>query len=374
MNYEEAFTYLRKYKATEYGEQIQRIIRELTEEQAIECASLLKENNITNEYIVYIIVNACLNELSTDRILMSKDTKKEYQHLLDTKQDRTDIKETMELYGLKPADKKYYKSKFKDYNLPRQGWIINIAAENYDDYRKVVLTLIPELSKLEVAFKVLVPEYYQNRMMNVIKIYMNHNFNILKLSDKALNLILENINTQRDKYILGRLSATFENYFSNRIVDTTGELIELLPGNIPTFLMNVTPLDILNFHEKMLEKANEKKDIAVYIQEYMTGYECPKKKMYYHSYVIDDKDLEKIKNIPALAQNKDLNTVCDYIEYKNNTEEYHRVVVVYEDFNKEVLTEMIKNDIPYIKLEPIITEEISNDTQNSQNSQKKKKQ
>lgn len=365
MNYEEAFTYLRRYKTTEYGEQIQKIIRELTEEQAIECADLLKDNNITNEYIAYVIANACLNELSTDRLLMSKDTKKEYQHLLDTKQNRTDIKETMALYELKPADEKYYKSKFKDYNLPRQGWIINIAAENYDDYRKVVLTLIPELSKLEVAFKVLVPEYYQNRMMNVIKIYMNHNFNILKLSDKALNLILENINTQRDKYILGRLSATFENYFSNRIVDTTGELIELLPGNIPTFLMNVTPLDILNFHEKMLEKANEKKDIAVYIQEYMTGYECPKKKMFYHAYVIDDKDLEKIKNIPALAQNKDLNTVCDYIEYKNNTEEYHRVVVVYEDFNKEVLTEMIKNDIPYIKLEPIITEEISNDIQNS---------
>lgn len=355
-NYKNSYKFLNDLSETldkMYEDEIKKILRNLPEIMVIECAKIILEKKIMDQDDVYLIVKAAKEQLVVMRIVNSNNKLKTYEQLMQAKKDGTDIYELFDVFEMKPINK-YYKSVYNKNNLPRQGWILNISADGYDDYRRLLLTLIPELSKMNTCFRVLSPQYYENNLEDVLQIYFTSEFNFSNLSNKSKELLLENINTQKYRFIMGRISVIFQNFFSIKFIDTDGSISDSISEVYPSSLKNLTSFDILNYHETILEKYNQTKDITMYMQEYLTGFFGHVGKTYYHMYVIPKKSIEIIKNFPIMKENLDINAIYEFTEYKDNNKPYtYTALVVHKNFNEEIVREMIRNDVIYYEIEAL---------------------
>jgi hypothetical protein len=279
------------------------------------------------------------------------------------KTHRLDATTSSDEYQIEQINQKFYRAKYEKTNLPKQGWIINIAVKNYEDYRRLLLNIIPELHKMQACYKITSPKMYSGGLEDVISIYLTSEFNFRDFSIKVQSILLENVNTQKNRFLMGRISAIFQNFFSTRFIDSTGRIIDSIASVTNNMLKNMSPFDILNYHETILEKYNESKNIVTYMQEYITGFPILSKKenyIFYNMYVIDNNYIDIIKEFKIYKENIDVNAIYEFTEYKNNKTPYSFVcVVVHKDFNEEMIREMIRNSIPYYQIKPTTTEDLS---------------
>lgn len=355
-NYRNSYNFLRDLSETlseEYEMEIKKIIKDLPEIQVIECATAILNNKIIDQDDIYIIIKASEDDLPLNGIVEAKNKLEKYEKLIKEKEDGTDIYNLFIAFDMK-ENNKYFKSIYNKNNMPRQGWIFNISAKGYNDYRKLLLTLVPELANMKACFRVLSPEYYDNSLDDVIQIYFTSEFNFASLTNKAKEMLLDNINTQKYRFIMGRISVIFQNFFSTKFIDTDGSISSIISEVYPTSLRNLTSFDILNFHETILEKYNASKDITMYMQEYLTGFFGHVGKNYYYMYVISDEDVETVKEFSAVKDNEDINAIYEFTEYKNDKLPYtYKALIVHKNFNEEVVREMIRNNITYHQIEPL---------------------
>ena len=138
-NYKNSYKFLNDLSETldkMYEDEIKKILRNLPEIMVIECAKIILEKKIMDQDDVYLIVKAAKEQLVVMRIVNSNNKLKTYEQLMQAKKDGTDIYELFDVFEMEPINK-YYKSVYNKNNLPRQGWILNISADGYDDYRRL---------------------------------------------------------------------------------------------------------------------------------------------------------------------------------------------------------------------------------------------
>lgn len=334
----------------EIGEEIKKQLKQLPDEKVIECSYIINKYSINEPDYVYIIIMASIQDLKLKDIAMAEDKVQMYSELLTKKENKTDIYEMFERKKIIQTSKKYYSSEmFDKRNMPRQGWVINIAAKDYYDYRKVVLNVVPDLVKMKACFRVLSPKFYTGGIMNVITIYATDDFVFTDLTKKSQMLLLDDINANTNKYIFGRLSAIFQNFFGTRIIDASGIITDIAEGSLPSLPKGLEPMQILNYHQNIIKKYNNTENIVQYLQEFLVGIECRKDKIFYNVYLIESRNIEKIKELPIFKNNEDLNAICEFSP-KNDKEVYYVALVVHDMFDDEIIRTLIREEIPYKKL------------------------
>lgn len=350
------------------GPEIKKILKTLTDIQVIECCYYILAEQIINQNEVYILVNAAAKELDVKEIAEQKGTKgklAKYSELLEKKQTKKDVAEMFVNYRLLETPVYYASQNVSKVNMPRQGWIINISARGYEDYRRVVLAVVPELIEMKACFRVLKPNFCKDKTENIISIYTTCEFNFDSFSEKTQLMLLENVNKNTDKYIFGRLSAIFQNFFGSHIIDKSGNITNIVSGVVPNLPKEIHAMDILNYHESILQNYKKNKNLIQYFQEYLIGLHCFENKIFYNLYLIKNADVEKVLALPIMQETKDINAICrfkvDIREKEENEDEeedrakkdkrkvFFAALLVHNDYNDDVVRTLIKEEIKYEK-------------------------
>ena len=351
------------------GNEVKKLLKTLSSTQVKECADIIEKYEVYDQEDIYVLLSGSVEDLKLKDIAKAENKLDAYAELLRAKENKSDVYDMFKRKNLTRISKKYYRSEIVDKkNMPRQGWIINISAKGYYDYRKVVLNIVPDLVKMKACFKVVTPECYSGKIENVITIYSTGQFNFANFTKKSQLLLLDDINIQTNKYLFGRLSAIFQNFFGTRIIDASGFITDLAEGSIPNLPKHLEPMDILNYHEKILQKYKDSEDLVQYLQEFLIGISCHKEKIFYNVYLIESKNIEKVKQIPIFKDNEDINAICEF-KVVQPEKVYYVALIVHDIYDDEMVRTLIREEINYKKLK-----KTNEETSEEREERKKKEQ
>lgn len=241
--------------------------------------------------------------------------------------------------------------------IPIQGWKLHISADNIVDYYKVYLTLTEEINNgKNISLKFVNPDKFlseeeaqielstkgsiPNRFAKEVTVYLNPNFNILELSDKAKRLLNENIHRHptHDKYFGGRISGRYGQFCrfnQNSLLDGKGgNILDDRYGKCkPDFIKENTLEDILNINQKNQERFAKTGDYKAYIQSTLLGTEISNNDKYIFTEIIVDKNqrqnlIDKLGHSFCTAKGEQVPIF--YMDIDNKT-----VAVTHIDYEKD---------------------------------------
>lgn len=208
--------------------------------------------------------------------------------------------------------------------IAHQGWKFHVAADNKEDYARLCETLVPDLAKNGVLFKVVRPEMFETQMNGdqigkAITIYGGPGFDLAKLSPESQAILGETCQTQvyGDARVDGRVFARYGTFHKSRaaqnyITGPDGQAIldpkyerKVCPDSVP-FNKN----DILNFYSQSEQKFAQTGDYRAFLQERETMAFCNGYDYAYMALKVNPQDIGKIQS--ALSRN-DTQTSLSFI-------------------------------------------------------------
>lgn len=208
--------------------------------------------------------------------------------------------------------------------IAHQGWKFHVAADNKEDYARLCETLVPDLAKNGVLFKVVRPEMFDVQMAGdqigkAITIYGGPGFDLNKLSPESRAILGETCQTQvyGDARVDGRVFARYGTFHKSRapqnyITGPDGQALldpkyerKVCPDSI-SFNKN----DILNFYSQSEQKFAQTGDYRAFLQERETMAFCDGQNYAYASFKFDPKD---IGHIQSALRAHDVNTSLSFV-------------------------------------------------------------
>ena len=206
----------------------------------------------------------------------------------------------------------------------QQGWTLNIAANDMEDYARKCEVLLPELNKMGVSFSIVKPcdfEQYktgENRNQ-FITIYGGPNLDFTKLSPEAQAVLHEpsdgtvHGNMQIDGCLFCRYGTIGLRTNDNALITNPNGYLEadwrdprIAYPSFITFNKN----DVLNFYSQSEQKFAQTGDYRAFLQERETMAFCDGYNYAYATFKINQQDIGKVQ--AALSRN-DTNTSLSFV-------------------------------------------------------------
>ena len=198
----------------------------------------------------------------------------------------------------------------------QQGWTLNIAANDMEDYARKCEVLLPELNKMGVSFSIVKPcdfEQYktgENRNQ-FITIYGGPNLDFTELSPEAQAILHEpsdgtvHGNMQIDGCLFCRYGAISLRTNNNALITNPNGYLEADWRDpriaYPSFI-TFNQDEVLNFYKFAEDRFAETGDYRAYLQEKETMMPAIEGEYAYVAFVIPDENLAKVSSALLMSQ------------------------------------------------------------------------
>ncbi len=198
----------------------------------------------------------------------------------------------------------------------QQGWTLNIAVNDMEDYARKCEVLLPELNKMGVSFSVVktgdFEQYKTGENRNqFITIYGGPNLDFTKLSPEAQAVLHEpahgtvNGNIQLDGCLFGRYGAIVLRSDRNALITNPNGYLEA-DWRDPKFaypsFISFNKDEIFNFYKLAEDRLAETGDYRAYLQERETMMPAITGEYAYVAFVIPDEHLINVSSALLMAQ------------------------------------------------------------------------
>lgn len=217
-----------------------------------------------------------------------------------------EVQDVIDQYVKGPQNNFFCQTNNSTENTAYQGWKFHVAADSLEDYARLCKTLVPDLQRNGVLYKVVRPERFEDQMHSdqigkAITIYAGPGFDMKKLSPESRAILDEPTQTQvyGDANISGRVFARYGSFYKAHCITTPDGQIIPDPKTerkaCPDFV-EFNKDAILNFYSDNEQRLAVSGDYRAYLQEREIMARCDGSDYAYMSFAIKPEDIEKIKS------------------------------------------------------------------------------
>lgn len=248
--------------------------------------------------------------------------------------------------------------------LPMQGWKIHVSVKDYEDYDRVLHTLVPNLEKYGFQYKLINPQFLYSQLDSdqkgkAITIYLKPGDDLEKLFSRnplspTTTLLKESaVDIPHEQKIAGRAFArygSFRGEMANAILNPSGTIQTDPRYDVvrPDFVDTEPTLkDISNFYSAAIARSYNTQNYKDFIEEALLGthtWRCeqnPEWDSRRHNFVVitfAPEDYQKIKDIIGQVDRQFSGI------FKTSTEQYG---VIYKNHATQVLAALEEKGITY---------------------------